>query len=359
MSEDPIDDGALSSALRRALHEEADMIEPQGDGLSRIQRRTSRSPWWRPAVAAVGAAAVLGAGVGIGLVLDDRGGGDASTSTPPAASAPSTPAPSTPPGTAAAMTAPPAIPQVAVPLYWVGTEGGAAGSAAGSAGAGQGSRLYREFRRVFVPPGADVDVAVRQVLLGRPTDPDYRSAWPGGTSLRSVQRSGSVVTLDLAGPRSAAAANATMAVQQLVHTVTAADPTVTAVRLTLDGATLSSAWGRGWPGSSPVVRAPQTDVLAFVWLSTPEEGASLPSPVTLTGQATVFEATVSWEVLDATGTNVVTKGFTTASAGAPARGTWKAVVTLPPGRYVLRAFESSAADGSMRWPDTKTITVTR
>jgi hypothetical protein len=61
-------DRAFEERLRGALHGEADMIQPAGDGLARIQQRvgsrSTRQVWLRP-LAAVGALAVV-AGAGIG-----------------------------------------------------------------------------------------------------------------------------------------------------------------------------------------------------------------------------------------------------------------------------------------------------
>jgi len=73
------------------------------------------------------------------------------------------------------------------------------------------------------------------------------------------------------------------------------------------------------------------------------------SPVHVSGLASVFEATVSLEVVDAHGA-VVGKGFTTASAGAPEVGTYAADITFtqPPRDEVglVRAFSVSPKDGS-------------
>lgn len=83
-------------------------------------------------------------------------------------------------------------------------------------------------------------------------------------------------------------------------------------------------------------------------------GATVGQAVTISGTESVFEGTVSWEV--SSGTTVVRRGFVT-GVGAPGRGPWSARVQLGPGSYVVRAFESSAEDGSVTFPDTKAFTV--
>lgn len=50
------------------------------------------------------------------------------------------------------------------------------------------------------------------------------------------------------------------------------------------------------------------------------------SPLTISGDASVFEANLSWQVTDTAG-RVMAKGFTTASAGAPERGTFSITAT--------------------------------
>jgi hypothetical protein len=52
------------------------------------------------------------------------------------------------------------------------------------------------------------------------------------------------------------------------------------------------------------------------------------SPLTISGEATVFEAALIWQVTDTAG-RVLASGFTTASAGAPARGTYTITATYP------------------------------
>ena len=54
-------------------------------------------------------------------------------------------------------------------------------------------------------------------------------------------------------------------------------------------------------------------------VESPEPGASVSSPVTISGTASVFEGTVQLRMLDANGEEIAS-AFTTATAGAPERG---------------------------------------
>ena len=58
---------------------------------------------------------------------------------------------------------------------------------------------------------------------------------------------------------------------------------------------------------------------ATIVVETPEPGASVSSPVTISGTASVFEGTLQLRILDADSEEIAS-AFTTASAGAPERG---------------------------------------
>lgn len=58
----------------------------------------------------------------------------------------------------------------------------------------------------------------------------------------------------------------------------------------------------------------------------PLANAKVKNPLTITGDASVFEAALQWQLTDTAG-RVLAKGFATASAGAPARGTFSITAT--------------------------------
>ena len=92
-------------------------------------------------------------------------------------------------------------------------------------------------------------------------------------------------------------------------------------------------------------------------MTSPTRGQVLePGPVTVQGEACVFEATVSWELRR--GADVVDSGFVTASIGAPGRGTYEIPLgTLAPGSYAVRVFEVSPQDGAVSAETTMPFTV--
>ena len=77
--------------------------------------------------------------------------------------------------------------------------------------------------------------------------------------------------------------------------------------------------------------------------------AKLTSPVTISGDASVFEAALAWRITDTAG-RVLVEGFTTASLGAPGRGSYavSAPYTVPAETVAfIEVFSRSAKDGSI------------
>lgn len=227
-----------------------------------------------------------------------------------------------------------------------------------------GPRLYREFH-ARPATRAVIRDAVEAMLHEAPYDPDYRSLWPRSTRVLGVQVDGDLANVNLSREAlggSAGSAFEVASVQQLVWTVTAAAPSVQRVGVQIEGKSsgtvagreIADFWGAGGLTSQPLRRSAQHEVLGPVWLLSPTQGATVGREVRFGGTESVFEGTVSWEVTHA-GT-LVKRGFAT-GVGGPERGPWSGSVTVAPGSYLLRAYESSAADGSVTFLDTKAFTV--
>ncbi len=275
-----------------------------------------------------------GIGIGAGAVVGNRKTAGRPPDVALTGTGPGSPTASTalgPRRTAARIPAPLPGDPARIPVYVLG-------------GTGAGARLYREFR---AGDRADPARAAVAGLAAAPVDPDYRSPWlavPAG-----LTRAGATVTVTFATAPKLAGAAAAMAVQQVVYTVTAADPTVTKVRVVAPGlpaALTGTATGRG----------EELDMLASVWLLAPLDGGAAGTPMTVSGTASVFEATVSIEVRRDSA--VLARATATASVGAPGRGEWSTTVSVPPGEYVVAAFEVSEKDGSRVGVDTKRVSVT-
>ena len=82
----------------------------------------------------------------------------------------------------------------------------------------------------------------------------------------------------------------------------------------------------------------------------PLANARITSPVTVSGDASVFEAALQWRVVDAGG-RVFAEGSTTASAGAPGRGSFNVSATFsPPAADTIgsiEVYDRSPKDGTI------------
>jgi hypothetical protein len=93
-----------------------------------------------------------------------------------------------------------------------------------------------------------------------------------------------------------------------------------------------------------------------IWVDTPLIGSTVASPVSIHGEACVFEAQFSWELLQ--GTTVVTSGTATATSGCPDRGSYVVELgTLTAGSYTVRLWEVSMKDGSVAYETRVPFTV--
>ena len=79
------------------------------------------------------------------------------------------------------------------------------------------------------------------------------------------------------------------------------------------------------PSPSPSPTA-LTSAKGAITVKTPTANARLASPFTLSGDASVFEAALQWRLTDTAG-RVIGSGNTTASLGAPGRGTFTVSVS--------------------------------
>jgi hypothetical protein len=267
-----------------------------------------------------------------------------------ATTAPSTPTPtSSSPSTSSSSTTsgPAQTVQVTLPVYFVGPIGDSKPT----------YKLFREFVRGDVGGDTAAQKAKAALVLAINAQPysntdGYLQPWSGQT-IGDVQVTPQLITVDLANAGNPDAAQTQevrrLAVQELVWTATAAVQQTVPVRFTVDGASaklfgsISTDQAFTRPSSSESWRD-----LAPIWVDSPTRDQVLPAgkPVTVKGQATVFEASLAWDLKR--GTATVKDGHTTASIGAPDRGQYSIEVgTLQPGTYTIHVWEPSAKDGSV------------
>lgn len=170
---------------------------------------------------------------------------------------------------------------------------------------------------------------------------------PASTRLLDVGISGGTATVDLSGAFESGASSATMnmRIAQVVFTLTQFS-TVRNVRFAIDGQPRTTVGGE--PVQQSQTRAMFDSLLPPILVERPVPGATVSSPVTVSGTADVFEATVTVRILDANGKEIA-RTFTTASCGTGCRGTFSVDVTyrLSHGQSgTIQVLDYSAKDGS-------------
>ncbi len=219
-----------------------------------------------------------------------------------------------------------------------------------------GLRLARE-RQDLGATG--VEKALDAMIAG-PVDPDYITPWNPLTEVLAVSQDDDLITVDLSDDARTAdigSEGAALMIQQLVWTVTEAvgDPAA-AVQLLIEGEPAGELWGAVvW--DSPETRAEAMSVRVLVQLDVPAENEVLTSPITISGEAAAFEATVPWTIRDSDGADVAS-GFAMTTEGqtfAP----FTFDVELPPGEYTVTITEDDPSGGQGGTPmsDTRTFLV--
>jgi len=373
---DEFADRRTADALRRALSREAAAVEPSGDGLGRIRGRTARPTrfpgWLVPLAAAVAGVVVIG-GVGWTVLDDDP-------RTPVAAD----PGPSRGPATTDPLSGPDTPlttvegTSVAIPVYYVGAQPSGEGDQSAPT-----YKLFREFHPTTVDAAPDlptrVELALAEMFAGTPLDADYDgSSWPTTASARSVavDESSGVITVDLAGNTlgdlsvcagdqepchdgsAESELHAEATIQQLVFTATAAASVdgfkPASVDILVDGEHVNLL---GVDVSAPLPRETAA-FRAAVWILSVDEGATLASPITVSGEANLYEGgPATWEVLD--GEKVIESGtFETGGCCRWLPYEFDIDATLPPGSYVLRLVDAGGLGDPERAPyDSKSFSI--
>lgn len=355
-------DDEVTRLLAQVMHDEVDGLPVSNDSLSRIQARaaegTGRAAWrWITPLAAAAVVALVATGV----VLLPHGG--SRTSAPPASSSlptrPTTAPPQpTPSSTPTRSTSPEPTPTNSGPTHSSTPSDGALSSACIGAGDrgyayyvsdlnGLGPRLYRAIVRTSCHLGIEEALTVP---AGK--DADYTSPWPAGTKVIAMGVSGYLATVNLSAFPQTTPEEELAAVQQLVFTVTANQPSISRVRLLVNGQAPRGTLD--W--TAPVHRAPLLDTLSLVWILTPGNGATVTSPISVRIYGTGYEGMIPLQIVNVADPNtIVASGSVVTQMGAFDEAT--TTFDLPPGTYELRAFNDSGADDTLTLWDTRVFTV--
>jgi germination protein M len=198
-----------------------------------------------------------------------------------------------------------------------------------------------------------VGAAAMDSLLSGPSEEEQSagltSAIPTGTKLLGLEVENGVATVDLSPNYETGGGSFSMRMRlaQVVYTLTQF-PTVSGVLFEMDGRPVTTFSSEGIVLDDPLKRADFEDLSPPIIVDVPKPGAEVHSPVTISGTANVFEATVSIRIRDATGKEIA-RDFTTATCGTGCRGSYATKVKFvvdEPQRGTIEVFEQSMEDGS-------------
>jgi len=171
---------------------------------------------------------------------------------------------------------------------------------------------------------------------------------PDGTELLGLDIEGGVATVDLSDEfgEGGSTLEETARLAQVVYTITQFD-TVRSVRFRIAGEPVEVFGSHGIALDRPQTRRGYQVLLPAILVESPTIGERVDNPVTISGTANVFEATVSLRILNARGKEIAAT-FTTATCGTGCRGDYSVSVGYRVDREqpgIIEVFESSAEDG--------------
>ena len=268
--------------------------------------------------------------------------GDATTTTEPAGSDGSgaTAATSAAPATTSAAEEPPAT-----------AAAGTSGTMTVNAYFNRDEKIAAASRTIAKTQGAGA--AAMRLLLegpsGMETEGGMSTAIPEGTTLLALDIKNGIATVDLSKEYASGGGSLSMMMRlaQVVFTLTQF-PTVQGVNFALDGKAIDVLGGEGIIIDHPMTRADYEDMSPAILVESPTLGATVSSPVRVTGTANVFEAVFHVNIVDDDGL-IIADDRVQATSGTGTRGTFDVTVKYPSGHArdgSLIVFENSAKDGS-------------
>ena len=223
-----------------------------------------------------------------------------------------------------------------------------------------GFKLFREKYPVTGSGIPALATLIAALLNGtaKPLDPDYFNLWGNGSSLNSIKIVKSLATVDLHLGKLNVGSEAEMrAIDEIFWTIARFMPQITEMNLLVGGKQVESIAGHV-DATKTFILEPSYDVLNAVQITSIYEGEKVVSPITVSGEACTFEATVAWKLSQ--GGVLLKSGSVLAKEACPTRSAWTLNLgTLVPGSYLLTTQDLSAKDGSMVAQDTKHFEVVK
>jgi hypothetical protein len=180
-------------------------------------------------------------------------------------------------------------------------------------------------------------------------DGKISSAIPADARLLGLTIADGLATVDLSSEFESGGGSFSMLgrLAQVVFTITQF-PTVDRVAFKINGESVDVFSSEGIVLDKPQTRGDFENIAAPIVVAAPRPGATVSSPVTVAGNANVFEATVTLRIVDATG-KVIVRDFTTATCGTGCRGDYSTKLKFDVSeaqKGFVEVYEESAKDGS-------------
>ncbi len=355
------DHGALERELAAALRERAEAIHPtdRWSEIGAATRSTQASPRRRPVIF-LAAAAVTAVIAGVMAFRPDPMPSTPATPGPALSSSPAesplsstaAPSPSATPSLTGVWTdpldaTPPAGVPATLPVYYLATE------ALGWPESGLGLRRAWVPARTGTSPEEKVKAALVLAVQRPIANEGGLRPW-GSMGIGAVVVGDAQISVDLFGTPNPDVTEqiAALSVQQLVFTAQAAAGKGNLPVHFVRSSGETTLWSM--PINGPFTRPTRVGLstwLTDLWITIPAvrdgSATTLPQGVgfDVSGQASVAEGNVVWEVTDAE-SRIVQRGVTTANVGAPDRGEFTFTIDgLPAGDYTVKAYATSPRDG--------------
>lgn len=213
------------------------------------------------------------------------------------------------------------------------------------------SYLVREIHTVE-KSSAVAEAALNELISGTPTTAGAYKVLPDNTKILGISIDQGLATVDFSNEvltANVGSSGEALGINSIVNTLTEFS-TIEKVQFTVDGKVENGMdwWGHVGLYEQPFKRNINSVIEPIIWVTSPSAGDIISSPVTIKGNALVFEATVSFHLKDSDG-KILAQGFTTATSGAPERGDFIGELAFEPtsaGKGQIEVFEVSAKDGS-------------
>lgn len=211
--------------------------------------------------------------------------------------------------------------------------------------------LVREVHQVS-PTKEVARAALEELINANPVSPGAVRVIPAATKIKGINVKDGLATVDFSQEvlrANTGASGEALGIQSIVNTLTEF-PDIQKVSFMVEGKVDEQAkdwWGHVGLYEQPFSRDVSVVNEPAIWVTSPEPGQKVGSPLQVKGSARVFEATVNIRLMDESG-KAIAESFATATQGAPGRGEFE--LSLPfdapsPGRGELEVFWTSPKDG--------------